>query len=108
MIYFREIYLRKAITPFVLMFSMAQCLSVASLVFDNEKLYITEKGIMSVQTGLEVLKSILLLRLSTLLIWLLMLAFLKNFCTNHFNRSCVGFFYSSILEHIVFILRGCL
>ena len=47
---------------------------------------------MSTQIGLEVLKSDLLLRLLDLLIWLLMLAFLKTFSTNRFNGSCVGFF----------------
>lgn len=91
MIYFRRIFLRKTIAHFVLMFSMFQCLFIAFLVFGNEKLYVKEKGTMSTQIGLEVLKTDLLLRLLDLLIWLLMLAFLKTFSTNRFNRSCVGF-----------------
>lgn len=91
MIYFRRIFLRKTIAHFVLMFSMYQCLFIAFLVFGNEKLYVKEKGTMSTQIGLEVLKTDLLLRLLDLLIWLLMLAFLKTFSTNRFNRSCVGF-----------------
>ena len=91
MIYSRRIFLRKTIAHFVLMFSMYQCLFIAFLVFGNEKLYVKEKGTMSTQIGLEVLKTDLLLRLLDLLIWLLMLAFLKTFSTNRFNRSCVGF-----------------
>lgn len=90
-IYFRRIFLRKTIAHFVLMFSMFQCLFIAFLVFGNEKLYVKEKGTMSTQIGLEELKSDLLLRLSDLLIWLLILAFLKTFSTNRFNRSCAGF-----------------
>ena len=95
MIDFRKVFYRKGITHFVLIFSMCfsmcRCLFIASLVFGNEKLYVTKKGIMSTQIGFEVLKSDLLLRLLTLLICLLMLVFLKTFYTNHFNRSCVGF-----------------
>ena len=38
------------------------------LIFGNERLYVMEKGIMSARIGLEVFKSDLLLRLSTLLV----------------------------------------
>ena len=76
MIYFREVFLHKAITHFVLTLSTCQCLFTASLVSGNKKLDVTDKGVMSGQIGLEVSKSNLLLKLSTLLIWLLMLAFL--------------------------------
>ena len=47
---------------------MCHCLFRTSLVFGNERLYVTEKGVMSARIGLEVSKSDLLLRLSTLLI----------------------------------------
>ena len=50
------------------MFVMYQCLFITSLVFGNKRLYVTEKGIMSARIGLEVFKSDILLRLSTLLI----------------------------------------
>ena len=56
------------------MLIMCQCLFTTSLVFGNEGLYVTEKEIMSARIGLEVFKSDLLLRLSTLLIYLWMLA----------------------------------
>ena len=56
------------------MFIMCQCLFVTSLVFGNERLFITEKRVMLAQIGLEVYKSDLLSRLSTLLIWLWILA----------------------------------
>ena len=38
MIYFREMFLKKAIIHYVLMFSMYQCLFIDSLVFGKEKL----------------------------------------------------------------------
>ena len=74
---FRERFLQKAIIYFVLpnvlfkvllMFITCQCLFLAFLVLSNERLYVTEKGIMSARIGLEVFKSNLLLKLSTLLI----------------------------------------
>ena len=74
---FRERFLQKAIIHFVLpnvlfkvllMFITCQCLFLAFLVLSNERLYVKEKGIMSARIGLEVFKSNLLLKLSTLLI----------------------------------------
>ena len=50
------------------MFVMYQCLFITSLVFGNEMLHVTKKGIMLAQIGLKDFKSDLLLRLSTLLI----------------------------------------
>ena len=85
MICFREVVLQKAITHFalpnrffkvLLMFIMCKCLFITFLIFSNLVLkyfHITEKRAMLAQTGLEIYKSDLLSRLSTLLIWLWML-----------------------------------
>ena len=45
------------------MFVMYHCLVVTSLVFGNERLYVTEKGIISARIGLKAFKIDLLLRL---------------------------------------------
>lgn len=90
MISFTEVFLRKAIIHLVLLnvflryyrCLLCQCLFIASLALGNERLYVTEKGFMPVQIRLEVLKSDLFLKLSTLLIWLWMLAFLLPFPQN--------------------------
>ena len=50
---------------------------------------------MPAQIGLEVYKSNLLSRLSTLLIWLWILGSLQHFCKNLFNGSCAVFSYYS-------------
>ena len=74
---FREVFFRKAIIHFVLpniffkvllIFFMCQCFFITSIEFGNERLYVTEKRIMPARIGLEIFKSDLLLRLSTLLI----------------------------------------
>ena len=60
---------------------------------------------MPAQIGLEVYKSDLLSRLSSLLICLWILASLKHFCKYRFNGSCAIFLYFLIFKHIFFILR---
>ena len=83
MVWFREVFLWKTIIHFLLlnifckallMFIMCLCLLITSLVFGNERFYVTEKRIMLAQIGLAFYKSELLSRFSTLVIWLWMLA----------------------------------
>ena len=84
MICFWVVLLRKTIIDFVLsnVFEGASkdqfvpMLMFAFSIFGSEGLYVTKKGIFFAWIGLEVLKSDLLSRLSTMLICLLILAYL--------------------------------
>ena len=84
MIYLRQTFLQEVIIDFVLpsvflkvllIFTRCKCLLTIFLILGSEGLHVTEKGMMSTRIDFKFSKKCLLLRLSTLLIWLCILAF---------------------------------
>ena len=57
MIYFREMFLKKAIIHFVLMFSMYQCLFIDSLVFGKEKLIKLINSLVKKRSSVKIVNS---------------------------------------------------
>ena len=84
MIYLRQTFLQEVIIDFVLpsvflkvllIFTRCKCLLTIFLILGSEGLHVTEKGMMSTRIDFKFSKKCLLLRLSTLLIWLCILVF---------------------------------
>lgn len=84
MIYLRQTFLQEVIIDFVLpsvflkvllIFTRCKCLLTIFLILGSEGLHVTEKGMMSTRIDFKFSKKCLLLRLSTWLIWLCILAF---------------------------------
>ena len=84
MIYLRQTFLQEVIIDFVLpsvflkvllIFTRCKCLLTIFLILGREGLHVTEKGMMSTRIDFKFSKKCLLLRLSTLLIWLCILVF---------------------------------
>ena len=84
MIYLRQTFLQEVIIDFVLpsvflkvllIFTRCKCLLTIFLILGSEGLHVTEKGMMSTRIDFKFSKNCLLLRLSTLLIWLCILVF---------------------------------
>ena len=82
MIYLRQTFLQEVIIDFVLpsvflkvllIFTRCKCLLTIFLILGSEGLHVTEKGMMSTRIDFKFSKKCLLLRLSTLLIWLCIL-----------------------------------
>ena len=83
-IFLRQTFLQEVIIDFVLpsvflkvllIFTRCKCLLTIFLILGSEGLHVTEKGMMSTRIDFKFSKKCLLLRLSTLLIWLCILVF---------------------------------